>query len=164
MEAFAELLKHDPPSAASTRGSGTGSEGTRRTDGGAGRGTPPQIRRQSRKRATRRGQAEIPLRVAPIRAFAKPARQGVARAALLGRRLQKPRPDAGAEPPLQLFHDPPKLQTHRKTNGRRGTRRQLWLCDGPRTAAFRRISCFAAGSFSSTRINMLWLRAQGNRP
>ena len=65
----------------------------------------PQIRRQSRKRAPRGAEAEIPLRVAPIRGLAKPARQRVARAALLGDRLPKPRPYVGAEPPLNLFHD-----------------------------------------------------------
>ena len=63
MEAFAELLKHDPPSAASIRGSGTGSEGTRRTDGGAGRGTPRSAAKAgSARRAEARQRSPFALR------------------------------------------------------------------------------------------------------
>ena len=62
-----------------------------------------------------------PLRVAPIHEFAKTARKRAARAALLGGCRPKPNPDAGAEPPLQLFYDKPTPQNHRRKTGRRGT-------------------------------------------
>ena len=69
---------------------------------------------------TRRGQAELPLRIVPIRDFAKALRQGAARATLLGDRRPKPRHDVGTEPPLQLFHDKPSLQNHLLKTGMRG--------------------------------------------
>ena len=79
-----------------------------------------QIRRQGRKRPPRRGQTEIPLRVAPIRKCAKLPRKGAACAAFLGDRLPKPNPDAGTEPPLQPFHDKPTVKNHRRKTGGRG--------------------------------------------
>ena len=82
---------------------------------------PAQIRCQSRKRAPRRGQAEILLRVAPIREFAKPARQRAARAVLLRDRPPRSHPDACAETPLYLFHDKPQCQNHRRKTGRSRT-------------------------------------------